>query len=89
MNCFKAFAHKTPNGWQVFMRLARDANAKPLLGKNKQVCIFKSELDAQREVNRHLLAYLNGDYQRYGKRANNDVRKAAEKLFSKPSHHHD
>lgn len=82
MNCFKAFTHKTPLGWQVFMRFARDAQAKPLTAANRKLKIFASELEAQRAVNRHLLAYLNGDYQRCGVHANNDVRQRAESLFN-------
>lgn len=50
------------------VRLARDAAAKPVQSKGGHPTIFASELEAQRAVTIHLLAYFNGDYQRCGER---------------------
>lgn len=83
MNTYKAFTHRTPDGWQVFIRLARDSHARPLNDKREKPQIFASELEAQRAVNRFLLDYLNGDYRWSGIGANSELRRRAEKLFGK------
>lgn len=88
MNTYKAFTHRTPDGWQVFIRLARDSHARPLNGKGAKPQIFTSELEAQRAVNHFLLDYLNGDYRWSGIGNNSEIRRRAEKLFGKKEQSH-
>lgn len=90
MNKFSSYIHKTPKGWFAFLRMARDSHARPLIGKGDQPKLFTNELEAERAINRHLLAYLNGDYRHSSENSIlNEARRRAENLFCRKEAGHD
>lgn len=65
MNEFAGFTRPVPGGHWAMLRFARDGQPKPLMDGDKPF-VFPTEIEALRAVNRHLLAYFNGDYRRSG-----------------------
>lgn len=66
MNEFNAFAKAAHGGFVAYLRTAKDAGAKPVLGKGGKPEIFSSELDAVKAAMHHLLRYINGHLVRDG-----------------------
>lgn len=82
MNCFNGFTVAVAGGHHAMLRFAEDGQAEPILGDGGTPIIFPTELEAQKAVTQHLLAYFNGKYRRYGETASN-ARSAAEAVFRK------
>lgn len=82
MNEFAGYAHPIRGGWWAMTRFARDGKPKPILGDGGAPLVFPNELEAIRAVNKHLLAYFNGDYQRDGTKL--AARSDAEAMFNLP-----
>jgi hypothetical protein len=68
MNEFAGYTRPVPGGHWAMLRFARDGKPKPIMGKGEKPHVFPTEVEALRAVNRHLLAYFNGDYQRSGEK---------------------
>ncbi|WEX10313.1 hypothetical protein [Chelativorans sp. AA-79] len=82
MNHFAGYTRAVPGGWWAMLRFAEDARPAPILGKGARPIVFASELEAQKAVTSHLLAYFNGDLRRHGEIAANP-KAAAETFFRK------
>lgn len=66
MNQFDGFAKARRGGWFAMLRLARDAEPKPLLDSGGVPLIFPDELAATKAVLQHTFAYFNGHLVRDG-----------------------
>lgn len=80
MNHFAAYTRQVPTGWWVMVRFARDGRPKPIMETGNKPKVFPTELKATQEALRHVLAYFNGEYLRYGEKASVAISEA-EKLF--------
>lgn len=79
MNEFAGYTRPVPGGHWAMLRFARDGHPKPLMGDGDKPIVFPTEVEALRAVNRHLLAYFNGDYRRDG--AVIQAQSAADEMF--------
>lgn len=68
MNCFAGFPRATVGGFHAVLRLARDGEAKPIVGENGHAVVYPTSEAAWQAVTHHLLAYFNGHYRRDGDR---------------------
>ncbi|NLS03601.1 hypothetical protein HGP14_09545 [Rhizobium sp. P32RR-XVIII] len=80
MNEFAGYTRPVPGGHWGMLRFARDGHPKPIMGEGDRPIVFATELEALRAVNRHLLAYFNGDYRRDG--AKLEASSAGDALFN-------
>ncbi|MFC6487343.1 hypothetical protein [Nitratireductor sp. GCM10026969] len=81
MNEFAGYTRPLPcGGHWAMLRFARDARPKPLQGEGGRPIVFPSEIEALRAVNKHLLAYFNGELRRDGETLST-VQSAANALF--------
>ena len=62
------------------LRFARDGHPKPIMDEGGKPHVFPTALEAQEAVTKHLLAYMNGDYQRWGETLST-AHSEAEALF--------
>lgn len=79
MNEFAGYTRPVPGGHWGMLRFARDGHPKPIMGEGDKPLVFETEIEALRAVNRHLLAYFNGDYRRDG--AKIEASSAGDALF--------
>ncbi|MCV9960771.1 hypothetical protein OIU34_02565 [Pararhizobium sp. BT-229] len=77
MNEFDGFAEPRRGGWWAMLRLARDAEAKPLLDKGGEPKVFGDELAATKAILEHTFKYFNGHLVRDGELAGLGDRVAA------------
>lgn len=66
MNEFDGFAEARRGGWFAMLRLASDAEPKPILNKGGDPELFPDELTATKAVLQHTFAYFNGRLVREG-----------------------
>lgn len=66
MNGFNAFARPAAVGFVAYVRLPKDGEPKPLLGKGGKQQTFPDELTAMKAAVAHLLSYMNGNLVRDG-----------------------
>ncbi|RUV98352.1 MULTISPECIES: hypothetical protein [unclassified Mesorhizobium] len=64
------------------LRFAEDGQAEPVLEDGGKPRLFPTELEAQKAVTDHLLAYFNGRLRRDGETLST-ARDAAERIFRK------
>lgn len=74
MNEFDGFAEARRGGWLAMLRLASDAEPKPILNKGGAPELFPDELAATKAVLQHTFAYFNGRLVRDGVTASADGR---------------
>lgn len=79
MNEFAGYTRPVLGGHWAMLRFARDGKPKPIMGEGEKPVVFPTEIEALRAVNRHLLAYFNGDYRRDG--AKMEANSAGDALF--------
>lgn len=69
MNMFSGYPRPLPCGrYWAMLRFAKDGKPKPIMAEGGTPEVFNTELEAQKAVTKHLLAYMNGDYLRVGER---------------------
>ncbi|CAN7298802.1 hypothetical protein LJR221_001474 [Agrobacterium tumefaciens] len=87
MNEFDGFAEARRGGWLAMLRLASDAEPKPILNKGGDPELFPDELAATKAVLQHTFAYFNGRLVRDGVTASvggrMDAKTAANLIFRK------
>lgn len=87
MNEFDGFAEARRGGWLAMLRLASDAEPKPILNKGGAPELFPNELEATKAVLQHTFAYFNGRLVRDGATATfnyrSDAKTAANLIFKK------
>lgn len=82
MNKFNGFTRAVSGGHHAMLRFAEDGQAEPVLGEGGKPVVYPTELEAQKAVTDHLLAYFNGHLRRDGATANG-AKAAAERIFLK------
>ncbi|TIO47484.1 MAG: hypothetical protein E5X98_25455, partial [Mesorhizobium sp.] len=66
MNHFAGFTVPVAGGHYAMLRFAEDGQAEPVLEDGGKPRLFPTELEAQKAVTDHLLAYFNGRLRRDG-----------------------
>ncbi|MEI4482211.1 MULTISPECIES: hypothetical protein [unclassified Phyllobacterium] len=66
MNEFSAYTQPVPGGWRVMLRFSKDGHPKPVMDVGNKPLVLPCKLEATETAIKHLLAYMNGDYQRCG-----------------------
>ncbi|RWG55856.1 MAG: hypothetical protein EOQ64_15430 [Mesorhizobium sp.] len=82
MNHFAGFTVPVAGGHYAMLRFAEDGQAQPVLEDGGKPRLFPTELEAQKAVTDHLLAYFNGRLRRDGETLST-ARDAAERIFRK------
>ncbi|AZO61741.1 MULTISPECIES: hypothetical protein [unclassified Mesorhizobium] len=82
MNHFAGFTVPVAGGHYAMLRFAEDGQAEPVLEDGGKPRLFPTELEAQKAVTDHLLAYFNGRLRRDGETLST-ARDAAERIFRK------
>lgn len=82
MNQFAGFTKAVVGGHYAMLRFAEDGQAEPVLTEGGAPQVFPTELEAQKAVTTHLLAYFNGHLRRDGDKAS-AAHIAAEMVFRK------
>ncbi|RWB67574.1 hypothetical protein [Mesorhizobium sp.] len=82
MNHFAGFTVPVHGGHHAMLRFAEDGKAEPVMGKHGKPMVFSTELEAQKAVTIHLLAYINGHMRRDGDIAGR-AKEEANRIFRK------
>ena len=82
MNCFATEVVPVVGGYLGKLRLPADAEARPILGAGGKPQIFPSQLAAREALDKHLIAWLNGNMRRSGTVL--QARSEAEEAFRLP-----
>lgn len=82
MNHFQGYTVPVRGGHRAMLRFAEDGQAEPVLEDGGKPRLFPTELEAQKAVTDHLLAYFNGRLRRDGETLST-ARDAAERIFRK------